>query len=173
MEKLLAEESVFVLPGECFDLAGCFRIVLTVPSVKMKDACRRIESFCARYAAITPTKGKPMDKCTDLDTANLIQAIERLDWPCGYRNKYRQLIFSWFSTSSGSLICRQQELSLPQSPRIVFFDKIHLEVHQLINHRGRLVVCNWHHAWCLWWMAVKHDRLETEKAQFLFSFLLA
>ncbi|XP_055327186.1 tyrosine aminotransferase-like [Paramacrobiotus metropolitanus] len=47
--QLVSEESVFCLPGQCFDFPYYFRIVLTVPEDKMKEAVSRIASFCERY----------------------------------------------------------------------------------------------------------------------------
>ena len=48
-EKLLEEESVLVLPGECFRAPGFIRIVTTVPEHVLHLAFDRIESFCARH----------------------------------------------------------------------------------------------------------------------------
>ncbi|CAH1183283.1 unnamed protein product [Phaedon cochleariae] len=45
--KMMEEESVFCLPGECFTIPGFMRIVLTVPM--MEEACLRIIEFCNRY----------------------------------------------------------------------------------------------------------------------------
>lgn len=47
-EKLMEEESVFCLPGECFEIPGFMRIILTVPQDLMKEACQRIAEFCNR-----------------------------------------------------------------------------------------------------------------------------
>jgi tyrosine aminotransferase len=48
-EKLLEEESVLVLPGECFRAPGFIRIVTTVPEHVLQVAWDRIESFCSRH----------------------------------------------------------------------------------------------------------------------------
>lgn len=45
---LLKEESVFVLPGQCFRMKNFFRIVLCPPLPKLQEAYDRLESFCAR-----------------------------------------------------------------------------------------------------------------------------
>eukprot|EP00920_Eleutheroschizon_duboscqi_P014135 GHVT01032978.1.p1 GENE.GHVT01032978.1~~GHVT01032978.1.p1 ORF type:complete len:156 (+),score=25.91 GHVT01032978.1:174-641(+) len=39
-ERLLAEESVFVLPGEIFNIQNFFRIVTAAPIGKLQEACR-------------------------------------------------------------------------------------------------------------------------------------
>ncbi|CAH0388834.1 unnamed protein product [Bemisia tabaci] len=49
VEKMVGEESVFCLPGKCFDYPSYFRIVLTVPEHLLKEACQRIRSFCNKY----------------------------------------------------------------------------------------------------------------------------
>lgn len=48
-ELLWKEESVFVIPGSCFDWRGAIRIVLNAPSPILIEACRRIQSFCERH----------------------------------------------------------------------------------------------------------------------------
>ncbi|XP_066978407.1 tyrosine aminotransferase-like isoform X6 [Macrobrachium rosenbergii] len=49
VEKMIAEESVFCLPGKCFDYPNYMRIVLTVPEKQLKEACGRMAAFCTRY----------------------------------------------------------------------------------------------------------------------------
>ncbi|XP_065913498.1 tyrosine aminotransferase-like isoform X2 [Dysidea avara] len=49
MEKLMAEESVFILCGECFLSPGFIRLVLLMPSEKMKESCHRIREFSYRH----------------------------------------------------------------------------------------------------------------------------
>ncbi|KRT83718.1 hypothetical protein AMK59_4581 [Oryctes borbonicus] len=46
---LMEEESVFCLPGDCFQLPGFMRIVITVPTDLMIEACNRISDFCNKY----------------------------------------------------------------------------------------------------------------------------
>merc|ERR1719193_68259 len=48
---LIQEESVVVLPGECFRMPNFFRIVVTPPEDKLVEACARINNFCTRRAA--------------------------------------------------------------------------------------------------------------------------
>ncbi|GBM82733.1 Tyrosine aminotransferase [Araneus ventricosus] len=56
VEGLMSEQSVFCLPGVCFDYPNYFRIVLTVPEELMIEACDRIKEFCTNhYTLDTPT----------------------------------------------------------------------------------------------------------------------
>ena len=47
--QLLAEESVFVLPGQCFFMPNYFRVVFVAPVEKLEVAAARISEFCARH----------------------------------------------------------------------------------------------------------------------------
>ncbi|KAJ1919211.1 hypothetical protein IWQ60_007303 [Tieghemiomyces parasiticus] len=47
--RLILEQRVEVLPGQCFDYPNYFRIVLAPPKDKLEEACRRIAQFCAKY----------------------------------------------------------------------------------------------------------------------------
>ncbi|XP_001603572.1 tyrosine aminotransferase isoform X1 [Nasonia vitripennis] len=49
VQRLLAEESVFCLPGQCFDYPSYMRLVITVPQDMLEEACLRIQDFCARH----------------------------------------------------------------------------------------------------------------------------
>ncbi|XP_076062960.1 tyrosine aminotransferase-like [Oratosquilla oratoria] len=51
VEKMICEESVFCLPGQCFNFPNYVRIVLTVPEAQMREACQRITNFCANHIA--------------------------------------------------------------------------------------------------------------------------
>lgn len=51
MRKLLAEESVFVLPGTIFGLKNFFRIVFCAPIPMLETAYKRMEEFCQRHYA--------------------------------------------------------------------------------------------------------------------------
>lgn len=48
-EKLVEEESVLALPGQCFKYPSYFRIVFTAPKQKLEEAYQRIASFCERH----------------------------------------------------------------------------------------------------------------------------
>ncbi|XP_039273937.1 tyrosine aminotransferase-like [Styela clava] len=48
-EALVSEQSVFCLPATCFDYPNYFRIVLTVPEEKLKEAMTRMEEFCKEH----------------------------------------------------------------------------------------------------------------------------
>jgi len=54
VEGMVREQSVFPLPGMCFNIKNFFRIVLTVPKNNMVEACDRIAEFCAQHYT-TPT----------------------------------------------------------------------------------------------------------------------
>lgn len=49
LQDLIKEESVFCLPGKCFEIANYFRIVLTVPEKMVREACYRMAEFCERH----------------------------------------------------------------------------------------------------------------------------
>ncbi|XP_059471348.1 tyrosine aminotransferase [Neocloeon triangulifer] len=61
VEQLVTEESVFCLPGKCFDYNGYIRLVLTVPSEILIEACNRIELFCQRHLHL------PLEEDASLD----------------------------------------------------------------------------------------------------------
>lgn len=45
-QQLVTEQSVFCLPGKCFQYPNYFRVVLTIPEEKVTEACERIAEFC-------------------------------------------------------------------------------------------------------------------------------
>lgn len=47
--RLLMEENVFVLPGQCFGMTNYFRLVTCPPSELMLEAWERLALFCAKY----------------------------------------------------------------------------------------------------------------------------
>lgn len=49
VQDLVKEQSVFCLPGQCFDYPNFIRIVLTVPKEMIVEACNRIAEFCAEH----------------------------------------------------------------------------------------------------------------------------
>jgi tyrosine aminotransferase len=49
VQDLVAEQSVFCLPGRCFNIDNYMRIVLTVPREMMIEACTRIKEFCEKH----------------------------------------------------------------------------------------------------------------------------
>lgn len=49
-QRLLEEESVFVLPGQCFGKPNYFRIVTCPPLPKLAEAYDRIAAFCERHS---------------------------------------------------------------------------------------------------------------------------
>ncbi|OXA65128.1 tyrosine aminotransferase [Folsomia candida] len=49
VERLVSEQSVFCLPGKCFDYPDYFRIVLTIPKEQLLIAMDRIMEFCCDH----------------------------------------------------------------------------------------------------------------------------
>ncbi|XP_029673624.1 tyrosine aminotransferase isoform X2 [Formica exsecta] len=49
VQRLLMDESVFCLPGQCFDYPSYMRLVITVPDDMLEEACQRIQEFCERH----------------------------------------------------------------------------------------------------------------------------
>jgi len=47
--QVLQEESIAVLPGQCFNAPGFFRVVFAAPPEVLEDAFDRIEEFCRRH----------------------------------------------------------------------------------------------------------------------------
>ncbi|XP_028162625.1 tyrosine aminotransferase-like [Ostrinia nubilalis] len=60
VERMVSEQSVFCLPGECFCYPNYMRIVLTVPEDIMREACQRIVKFCQDHI-VTREKLKEID----------------------------------------------------------------------------------------------------------------
>lgn len=49
VQALVKEQSVFCLPGQCFDYPNYMRIVLTVPEDLIWESCIRITDFCNKH----------------------------------------------------------------------------------------------------------------------------
>ncbi|KAF7997975.1 hypothetical protein HCN44_009373 [Aphidius gifuensis] len=49
VQRLLMEESVFCLPGKCFDYPSYMRLVITIPIDMLEEAGNRIHEFCIRH----------------------------------------------------------------------------------------------------------------------------
>uniref|UniRef100_A0A182MZJ8 Tyrosine aminotransferase n=1 Tax=Anopheles dirus TaxID=7168 RepID=A0A182MZJ8_9DIPT len=49
VEALVHEQSVFCLPGQCFEYPNYFRLVLTVPEEMIAEAVKRLEEFCDQH----------------------------------------------------------------------------------------------------------------------------
>ncbi|XP_053698459.1 tyrosine aminotransferase [Sabethes cyaneus] len=49
VQALVAEQSVFCLPGQCFEYPNFIRIVLTVPENMIAEACKRLDEFCEKH----------------------------------------------------------------------------------------------------------------------------
>ena len=48
-KKLLVEENVSMLPGQCFGMKNFIRLVICPPEDTVRDAFERIVAFCGRY----------------------------------------------------------------------------------------------------------------------------
>lgn len=49
VQELVNEQSVFCLPGSCFEFPNYVRLVLTVPGDMIEEACSRIAEFCEAH----------------------------------------------------------------------------------------------------------------------------
>jgi tyrosine aminotransferase len=47
--KLLEEENLFILPGQCFNMANFVRLVICPPAHVVQEAFARFRSFCDRH----------------------------------------------------------------------------------------------------------------------------
>merc|ERR1711936_1439543 len=54
IEKLVSEESVYCMPGKCFNYPGYMRLVLTLPPGLLCEALDRIHEFCSRNLLCPP-----------------------------------------------------------------------------------------------------------------------
>jgi len=54
VEHLVSEQSVFCLPGKCFNYPNYIRIVLTVPEDLLSKACDRMLEFCSAHLVCPP-----------------------------------------------------------------------------------------------------------------------
>jgi hypothetical protein len=66
VEAMVTEQSVFCLPGKCFNIPNFFRIVLTVPGNLMAEACDRIAEFCEKHYDIHASRfeiGQKQQNC--------------------------------------------------------------------------------------------------------------
>jgi tyrosine aminotransferase len=70
VSHLVKEQSVFCLPGKCFDVDNFIRIVLTVPDEMIAEACERIKEFCTKY--YKPSKTVNIEELTN----NFIKSLE-------------------------------------------------------------------------------------------------
>lgn len=68
VNSLVCEESVFVLPGQCFDFPGYVRLVLTVPEEQLREACARIRDFCRRHHRVGLPLDCPPDAAMELES---------------------------------------------------------------------------------------------------------
>uniref|UniRef100_UPI00358F5675 tyrosine aminotransferase n=1 Tax=Myxine glutinosa TaxID=7769 RepID=UPI00358F5675 len=48
-QALISEQSVFCLPAKCFEFPNYIRLVLTVPTPLMLQACQRLWDFCQKH----------------------------------------------------------------------------------------------------------------------------
>ena len=48
-DAMFREQSLHVLPGQCFGIDNFFRVVLCPDTDSMKDVCSRIDEFCKKH----------------------------------------------------------------------------------------------------------------------------
>lgn len=65
VERMVSEQSVFPLPGMCFNIKNFFRIVLTVPRINMVEACARIAEFCNTHYVQPTSNNKHLRTITE------------------------------------------------------------------------------------------------------------
>lgn len=56
VEALVHEQSVFCLPGQCFEYPNYIRLVLTVPEEMIVEAVKRLTEFCDQHYKIDDEK---------------------------------------------------------------------------------------------------------------------
>ena len=88
VEAMVTEQSVFCLPGKCFNIPNFFRIVLTVPGNLMAEACDRIAEFCEKHYDIHARFEQ-----------NCVKTIQNKD------DNYESSGFSNGSSSSSGIFC--------------------------------------------------------------------
>lgn len=70
VETMVQEESVFCLPGACFEMPSYVRLVLALDYEILFEALNRIENFCHKYFVANPTNNH-IDEILDYD--NIIE----------------------------------------------------------------------------------------------------
>ncbi|XP_013133980.1 PREDICTED: tyrosine aminotransferase [Papilio polytes] len=74
VERMVSEQSVFCLPGRCFEYPNFMRIVLTVPEDILREACQRLVIFCKEHIDIG-------EKCKEIDN-NIIPVTNETEFIC-------------------------------------------------------------------------------------------
>jgi len=87
-KRLLAEESVLLLPGSCFHAPGYLRLVITVPEDELEIAWDRIESFCERHSSErkftdSPSEKNFIDEVKTLRFVDSDRELTKFDTPSG------------------------------------------------------------------------------------------
>ncbi|CAB3399770.1 unnamed protein product [Caenorhabditis bovis] len=70
-QGLIAEQSVFCLPGEAFSAGGYFRVVLTCSHDEMTEAAKRIKHFCIDHYIERDDSEESSDEGLDLSQVEL------------------------------------------------------------------------------------------------------
>ncbi|CAG4998563.1 unnamed protein product [Parnassius apollo] len=76
VESMVSEQSVFCLPGRCFEYPNFMRIVLTVPEDALREACQRIVIFCKEHIDMD-------EKCNEIKS-NIIQMTNETEVICNH-----------------------------------------------------------------------------------------
>jgi hypothetical protein len=77
IEALLAQQSVFCLPGKCFGVQNLMRIVLTLPPELTHQAMDRLELFCREHLrpSVVSSDVAVVEQMTTTDLQNKENAI--------------------------------------------------------------------------------------------------
>ena len=80
VEGLVKEQSVFCLPGMCFNIENFFRIVLTIPEEMIIEACDRIAEFCdAHHPTIKMNQEKKVIHNSNTHMSSSSSAVSSAD----------------------------------------------------------------------------------------------
>ncbi|XP_068621400.1 tyrosine aminotransferase [Battus philenor] len=74
VERMISEQSVFCLPGRCFEYPNFMRIVLTVPEDILREACQRLVIFCKEHINIE-------ENCKEIDN-NIMSFTNDAEFIC-------------------------------------------------------------------------------------------
>ncbi|KAH9502629.1 hypothetical protein Btru_073963 [Bulinus truncatus] len=71
-QHLVTEQSVFCLPATCFQYPNYFRVVLTIPTEKVQEACDRIKEFCDEHYVYNAANGNNLSYIDSSQNGSLV-----------------------------------------------------------------------------------------------------